>query len=78
MINIGDRVKVIKPTEYMGKPKELFSIGTICQVIDIKETDGVLDFEIVPIDELSNSNPCGFWYLEDELEKGHIEWVKDE
>lgn len=79
MINIGDTVKVIKPTEHMGELKELFSIGTICKVLDTEEiSNGKRYIEIIPIDELKNSSYSGYWYLEDELEKGHVEWVKDE
>lgn len=69
MLHIGDTVKVLCTTMYNGKPTELIKIGTICTVI---ETDGIW----VSIVEHNSFNDTGFWYKEDELEKGHLEWVK--
>ena len=82
MINIGDTVKIIKPTQDAegepGELKEYIKIGTICTVINInKYDDGTTSYECIPKHDLHYWN-TGFHYLEDEIEKGHHEWVKDE
>lgn len=81
MINIGDTVKIVKMTQKAGgEPGELFEyirIGTICTVNDIDHfDDGTTAYECIPDDWRDDIG--GFWYLEDEIEKGHLEWIKDE
>ena len=77
MINVGDTVKVIDKFHYDdGTAEEHIPIGTICTVIDMyKEIDGIYSFFFVrPRDK----NTRSFWYSENELEKGHMEWIKEE
>ena len=75
MIKIGDTVKVIAATEDASNPdkkEEYIPIGTICTVINIETFSDVVGYALDPGDG------CAFWYLEDEFEKGHMEWIKDE
>lgn len=83
MINIGDTVKIIKKTQKAGgEPGELYEyieIGTVCTVNDIERLDnGTVAYECIPNSWIHRSCGFGCWYLEDEIEKGHYEWVKDE
>lgn len=77
MLKVGDTVKVISDTVShwdSSERTEYISIGTICKVRDIDYcTDGRTFYGIQPLE----SN-CIFYYLENELEKGHMEWIKDE
>lgn len=77
MLKIGDTVKVIDKFHYEdGTTSELIKIGTICTVKDVfRENDGSCSVEIEPQNEIY---PYPFWYEENELEKGHLEWIKDE
>lgn len=85
MLKIDDTVKVKMGTMHQGERKEFFPIGTICRVIDTEysEEEGNT-VELVPERELSCKKEVsydamtGYWYLESEVEKGHLEWVKDE
>ena len=75
MIKIGDTVKVTGTTVCGGFEKECISIGTICEVTDIdKEKDGTPLIGIKPVDGSLNAP---YWYLEKDLEKGHLEWIKE-
>lgn len=79
MLNVGDTVKVIgKTVDGSGKEKEYIPIGTICRIIsmDNDKKEGLL-VEITPEKEYLYSN-YGYWYLTCDVEKGHMEWVKDE
>lgn len=83
MINKGDTVKIIKKTQKAGgEPGELYEyikIGTVCTVNDIERSNnGTVAYECIPNSWIHRSCGFGFWYLEDEIEKGHYEWVKDE
>lgn len=69
MLHVGDTVKVLSTTMHDGEPIELIKIGTICNVV---ETDG----DWIQIIESNTFNDMGFWYKADEVEKGHLEWVK--
>lgn len=77
MLKIGDTVKVISDTASHWDPEErteYIPIGTICKVIEIiNESDGTPYYGIAPLDRDDM-----FCYLESELEKGHVEWIKDE
>lgn len=77
MLKIGDTVKVISATEDFEnsqRKQEYIPIGTICEVTGILyEIDGSPFYEI-----RSTSTGDVFYYLEEELEKGHMEWIKDE
>lgn len=80
MINAGDTVKIIKPTQdASGEPgelKEYIPIGTVCKVINVEVYKDCMAYECVSLSW--SHDTTGFWYLEDEIEKGHYEWVKDE
>ena len=76
MLKVGDAVKVISATKSHWDPEdrtEYIPIGTICKVRDIDYCKDGTYYGIQPLE----SN-CIFYYLENELEKGHMEWVKDE
>ena len=75
MLKIGDLVKVKDATMYQGEKKEFIPIGTICQVVGICEENVI---GIVPENSLPYNGSGEYWYLESELEKGHMEWVKEE
>ena len=75
MLNIGDTVKVIGKTSCGGFEKECIRIGTICEVADLNiYRDGTILAGIKPIDGSLNAP---YWYLEKDLEKGHLEWIKE-
>ena len=78
MLCIGDTVKVIADTENHCDPQvktEYIKIGTICKVISVEyEGNGIPYYEVQPIDE----RECdGFYYREDQLEKGELRWIKE-
>jgi hypothetical protein len=75
MIKIGDFVKVIGTTDCGGFEKECIKIGTICKVVDtcIDKRDGFT----VGIESINEFKPARFWYLEKDVEKGHLEWIKE-
>lgn len=68
MLKIGDEVKIINTydctTDIMEK--ELGIIGKITD-IDIEE-DGTIIYEV-------NNK---FWWIGENLQKGHMEWISDE
>ena len=75
-IKVGDTVKVITSTTShwdAEKKTEYIPIGTICKIRDIDYCKDETYYGIQPLE----SNEI-FYYLEDELEKGHMEWIKDE
>lgn len=79
MIKKGDFVKVIGTTICGIFEEECIKIGTICKVVDthIDKKEG-FTVCIAPVDEYnSRSFPRSFWYLEKDVEKGHLEWVKE-
>lgn len=78
MLKVGDTVKVIDTCHYSdGREEEYIPIGTICTVEEVNHgEDGIVYYGILPDDE--NDIGVYFCYLENELEKGHLEWVKDE
>lgn len=79
MLKVGDIVKVIgKTVDGSGKEKEYIPIGSICRIInmDNDKKEGLL-VEITSEKEYSYSD-YGYWYLACDVEKGHMEWVKDE
>lgn len=78
MIKIGDTVKVIGTTDCGGFEEECIKIGTICKVIGVmlSKKDGLI-VGIVPLKELPYCGYGDYWYLENDLEKGHMEWVRD-
>ena len=79
MIKVGDTVKVIGKTVCGIKEAECIKIGTICKVVrhDVL-TNGDEVFGIVPERELPYNGWGEIWYLEKDIEKGHMEWVRDE
>ena len=75
MIKVRDTVKVIGKTVSGIEEKECIKIGTICDVVATYDDPDVGRIVgIIPKD----SKGCEYWYLEKDVEKGHIEWVKDE
>lgn len=78
MISVGDTVKVTGKTTALDEDgdevlKELIPIGTICTVTAIEEFRGKEYYEVTPL-----VAEDGFLYDANDLEKGHLEWVKDE
>lgn len=78
MIKINDTVKIIGTTLCGDdKEKECIKKGTICTVVNIDnscEDENTQYILVRPID--SHDEP--FWYLSKDVEKGHMEWIKDE
>lgn len=79
MIKVGDTVKVIGTTSCGGFEKECIKIGTICKVVGTEndEREGLI-VGIVPKKELPYNGYGEFWYLEKDVEKGHMEWIKED
>ena len=74
MIKVGDTVKVIGTTECGGKEKECIKIGTICEVVATEnDPKAGLIVGVTP----KETRDCEYWYLEKDVEKGRLEWVKD-
>lgn len=74
MLKITDTVKVISKTNCGGIMKELIPVGTICIIVsEHKDKDGSIYYGVTP---LHNRNDL-FYYLESELEKGSLQWVKE-
>lgn len=73
MLKITDTVKVIAKTNCGGIIKELIPVGTICIIVsEHKDKYGSIYYGVTP---LHNRNDL-FYYLESELEKGSLQWVK--
>lgn len=77
MIKVGDTVKVIAATNDASycdrRKKEYIPTGTICTVVDTGT-----NFDGLQVCFVNPEDGCGYWYKENELEKGHLEWVRDE
>ena len=72
MLKKGDLVKVTGTTiTTEWERAELIPIGTICEVIDVDEK-GVA--ELIPY---KSGNSCGYWYSEEDVEKGNLEWIPE-
>lgn len=73
MIKVGDTVKVISMTLFDGMMVELIRIGTICTVTEILyDSNDIPMYGIIPVVR----NTCvEYYYSEDALEKGRLEWV---
>ena len=72
MLKKGDLVKVTGTTITTAWERvELIPIGTICEVIDVDEK-GVA--ELIPY---KSRNSCGYWYSEEDVEKGKLEWIPE-
>lgn len=79
MIKVGDTVKVIGTTNIGGIEKELIKINTICKVVGVENNEKYgLIVGIIPERELPYNDYGEFWYLEKDVEKGHLEWVKED
>ncbi|MBR5796324.1 MAG: hypothetical protein IKY26_09290 [Erysipelotrichaceae bacterium] len=78
MIKVGDTVKVIGTTVCGLEEKECIKIGTICKVvgIEVDEKEGLI-VGMIPERELPYNGYGEYWYLEKDVEKGHMEWIKD-
>lgn len=79
MLKIGDTVKVIDRTLCGGIKTEVIPIGTVCVIVEIDhEDDGRAYYGLMKgTDTLGERIIADGYYLEEELEKGHLEWVKD-
>lgn len=75
MLEVGNMVKVIGATISGGVKKECILVGTICKIVKRNENKNI--FGIVPISELPYLGFGEYWYSENDLEKGHLEWVKE-
>lgn len=75
MLEVGDTVKIISVTQEGEDKKEYIPIGTICKVVEVCMDNEKPYYGISPINDSMTSVP--FYYLENEIEKGHLEWVKD-
>lgn len=77
MLKVGDTVKVRGTTLCGGMDTECIPIGSICVVTgkEIDECHGRVYYEIRPKTNVGFNTP--FWYLENDLEKGHYEWIPD-
>lgn len=74
MIKVGDTVKITGLTvNGVGEPVELIQKGTICQVREVIKDNLV---EVIPLEFLSYWS-CGYCYSIDDVEKGHLEWIRD-
>ena len=81
MLNVGDLVKIINETciaDDIGR-RELYPIGTICMVMEVDEDQDSFYYRVVKVEESEYSGEYdGYWYKENELEKGRLEWIKEE
>lgn len=74
MIKIGDMVKIVDLTgNGVGESVELIPKGTICAVKEITEDNLI---EVIPLKFLFSWRR-GFYYSMNDVEKGHLEWVKE-
>lgn len=78
MIKVGDTVKVIGTTIIGEIEKELIKINTICKVVGVENNEKYgLIVGLIPERELPYKGYEEYWYLEKDVEKGHLEWVKE-
>lgn len=78
MIKVGDTVKVIGMTLCGGIETECIKIGTVCKVVEIENRDSGSTFiGIVPERELLYGRCNAYWYLPKDIEKGHMEWIRE-
>ena len=76
MLKIGDTVKVLSTTEVDGKQKELIRLGSICIILSVqKDVNGCYHYGIA--DTQFHGKSINGYYLENELEKGHLEWIRE-
>lgn len=74
MLEVGDFVKVTgKTLAGNGKEEALITIGTICRVVEVS-SDGFV--EIIPLND--KSFVVGYWYAENDPQKGDLVWVPEE
>ena len=76
-LKVGDQVKVISSTSDASDrdhKKEYIPVGTICKVSEVcRNDDGSEYYGVTAADQNLTA-----YYLYDELERGHMEWVADE
>ena len=70
MLQVGDTVKVISTTDFCGEKVEFIPVGTVCKVTEVSEKYKAI--AVTPVDGRYGT----YLYMEDELEKGHYEWIK--
>ena len=79
MLKIGDYVKVIGTTlNGANEEVELYPIGTICRVVEIEKCNTGFAYEVASLKDIATLAFEGWWYMETELEKGKLVWVKEE
>ena len=77
MLKVGDTVKVIgKTLNGANEMVEIIPIGTIGKVITIENEKEEVIAEVVAVPHTFDD--CGYWYKENELEKGKLVWVKED
>lgn len=78
MLKIGDTVKLVGTTGIIENgvvvEKELIPIGTICEVTSIDNEEEKTLYGVTS----KNGIKTEYWYYEEDLEKGSLEWVKEE
>ena len=78
MWNIGDTVKVMSKTECNGIKKELIPIGSICVIVETcREEDGSHYYGLIKGTKIPKIPDDPWYYLEEELERGRLVWIKD-
>ena len=77
MLKVGDMVKVINTANVGGVHKELIKIGTICTVLEVCQEDDGSYYYGISEHGLYDNYVDIYYYLEEELEKGHLEWIKE-
>lgn len=81
MLKVGDTVKVIDKADIADVEgrRELYPIGTICIVMEVENHCDDADYRVVELDKVKFANEYdGWWYKENELEKGKLVWVKED
>lgn len=79
MLKVGDTVKVVAKTKDVynaDTPTELIPIGSICKITDVSSIRKSINGKRRTI-KCYELDGC-YYYLEEELEKGSLEWVRDE
>lgn len=72
---VGETVKVVAVGDVGNVKKEMVPIGQICRIEEVcHEDDGSVYYGILPA---NGRETYPFYYTPEQLEKGHLEWVRD-
>lgn len=78
MLKIGDTVKVIDRTLCGGIKTEVIPIGTVCVIVEIDHEDhGQAYYGLIEGTKIQKIPDDPWYYLEEELERGRLVWIKD-